>query len=296
MARSKPRSAQVDELGHDGQAGHGREGDARPAQLGQGPVAAPQGATQQDGQAGRIDATRTGSRTRTGAPARRPRDWSWRARYAARCGARCHLSVLGPCRRPGRRLYCRLDIQSAYSLCIQVEVLPLSTTRAARDSPVSARSRSLVTELPGPKARAHVSYDETWTSPSLPRAYPIVPVRGEGLVVEDIDGNLFLDFAAGIAVNSTGHCAPAGRGGHQGAGRRAHPLLAPATSTCPSTPRSASAWPSSRRSPAGRGPIWATPGRRSSRRPSSSPATRPIGRTWWPSWARSTGAPTAPCR
>ncbi len=66
----------------------------------------------------------------------------------------------------------------------------------------------IVTELPGPKARAHVAFDETWTSPSLPRAYPIVPVRGEGLVVEDIDGNLFLDFAAGIAVNSTGHAHP----------------------------------------------------------------------------------------
>ena len=67
----------------------------------------------------------------------------------------------------------------------------------------------LVTEVPGPKARAHVTYDETWTSPSLPRAYPIVPVRGEGLTVEDIDGNLFLDFAAGIAVTSTGHAHPA---------------------------------------------------------------------------------------
>ena len=66
----------------------------------------------------------------------------------------------------------------------------------------------IVTELPGPKARAHVAYDETWTSPSLPRAYPIVPVRAEGLTVEDIDGNLFLDFAAGIAVNSTGHAHP----------------------------------------------------------------------------------------
>jgi 4-aminobutyrate aminotransferase len=66
-----------------------------------------------------------------------------------------------------------------------------------------------VTEIPGPKARAHVTYDETWTSPSLPRAYPIVPVRGDGLTVEDIDGNLFLDFAAGIAVTSTGHSHPA---------------------------------------------------------------------------------------
>ncbi|MBA2702178.1 MAG: aminotransferase class III-fold pyridoxal phosphate-dependent enzyme [Chloroflexi bacterium] len=66
----------------------------------------------------------------------------------------------------------------------------------------------IISELPGPKARSHVAFDEAWTSPSLPRAYPIVPVRGQGLTVEDIDGNLFLDFAAGIAVNSTGHSHP----------------------------------------------------------------------------------------
>ena len=78
------------------------------------------------------------------------------------------------------------------------------SSRLAGDRPVP----HIVTELPGPKARAHVAFDEAWTSPSLPRAYPIVPVRGEGLAVEDIDGNLFLDFAAGIAVTSTGHCHP----------------------------------------------------------------------------------------
>jgi 4-aminobutyrate aminotransferase len=67
---------------------------------------------------------------------------------------------------------------------------------------------SIVTELPGPRATAHVAFDHEWTSPSLPLAYPIVPVRGDGCAVEDIDGNLFLDFAAGIAVNSTGHAHP----------------------------------------------------------------------------------------
>jgi 4-aminobutyrate aminotransferase len=66
----------------------------------------------------------------------------------------------------------------------------------------------IVTELPGPRARAHIEFDHAWTSPSLPRAYPIVPVKGYGCAVEDIDGNLFLDFAAGIAVNSTGHSHP----------------------------------------------------------------------------------------
>jgi 4-aminobutyrate aminotransferase len=80
-----------------------------------------------------------------------------------------------------------------------------SASRLAGSRPVP----DLVTEIPGPKARAHIAFDQTWTSPSLPRAYPIVPVRGEGLTVEDIDGNLFLDFAAGIAVTSTGHAHPA---------------------------------------------------------------------------------------
>jgi 4-aminobutyrate aminotransferase len=78
----------------------------------------------------------------------------------------------------------------------------VSTTVQARTVP------NIVTELPGPRARAHIEFDHAWTSPSLPRAYPIVPVRGQGCAVEDIDGNVFLDFAAGIAVNSTGHAHP----------------------------------------------------------------------------------------
>jgi 4-aminobutyrate aminotransferase len=70
------------------------------------------------------------------------------------------------------------------------------------------RVPDIVTEVPGPKARAHIEFDQRWTSPSLPRAYPIAPVRGRGCAVEDLDGNVFLDFAAGIAVNSTGHSHP----------------------------------------------------------------------------------------
>ena len=77
-------------------------------------------------------------------------------------------------------------------------------------TPLQARPiPDIVTELPGPRARAHIEFDRAWTSPSLPRAYPIVPVRGLGCAIEDIDGNVFLDFAAGIAVNSTGHSHPA---------------------------------------------------------------------------------------
>ena len=64
----------------------------------------------------------------------------------------------------------------------------------------------LVTELPGPKAREVLERDGRTTSPSLPRVYPFVPARAAGSVVEDVDGNLFLDVNAGIAVTSTGHC------------------------------------------------------------------------------------------
>jgi len=66
----------------------------------------------------------------------------------------------------------------------------------------------LVTELPGPKARAVVARSDQVVNPSLPRAYPLAIARGQGLVVEDVDGNRFLDCAAGIAVCSTGHCHP----------------------------------------------------------------------------------------
>jgi 4-aminobutyrate aminotransferase len=62
--------------------------------------------------------------------------------------------------------------------------------------------------LPGPKSRAAVEADHRLISPSYTRSYPLVAKRGRGVRVEDLDGNEFLDFAAGIAVVSTGHCHP----------------------------------------------------------------------------------------
>src|SRR5271166_3541343 len=62
--------------------------------------------------------------------------------------------------------------------------------------------------VPGPKAKAAVEADTRWISPSYTRSYPLVAKRGRGIRVEDVDGNEFLDFAAGIAVVSTGHCHP----------------------------------------------------------------------------------------
>jgi 4-aminobutyrate aminotransferase len=66
----------------------------------------------------------------------------------------------------------------------------------------------LVTELPGPRARTFIERDGRITSPSMGRVYPLVPARGAGCVIEDVDGNRFLDFNAGIAVTATGHCHP----------------------------------------------------------------------------------------
>jgi 4-aminobutyrate aminotransferase len=66
----------------------------------------------------------------------------------------------------------------------------------------------LVTTLPGPKAKRHVEEDHSILSPSYTRDYPLVAKTGRGAMIEDVDGNTFLDFAAGIAVCATGHCHP----------------------------------------------------------------------------------------
>src|SRR5208282_1679457 len=64
------------------------------------------------------------------------------------------------------------------------------------------------TPLPGPEAQKILALDKQFVSPSYTRDYPLVARRGQGAIVEDVDGNLFLDFSAGIAVVSTGHCHP----------------------------------------------------------------------------------------
>jgi 4-aminobutyrate aminotransferase len=66
----------------------------------------------------------------------------------------------------------------------------------------------LKTEIPGPNAKRILAGDEKYISPSYTRSYPLVAKRGRGIVVEDVDGNEFFDFSAGIAVTSTGHCHP----------------------------------------------------------------------------------------
>jgi len=88
--------------------------------------------------------------------------------------------------------------------------VPESKTKSS----VTSQSKSdwklpqLVTELPGPNAKRVLEQDARFMSTSYTRDYPLVAKRGRGAAVEDVDGNMFLDFAAGIAVCSTGHCHP----------------------------------------------------------------------------------------
>lgn len=66
----------------------------------------------------------------------------------------------------------------------------------------------LKTALPGPQARRVLELDAKYVSPSFTRDYPLVARSGYGAMVEDVDGNVFLDLGAGVAVCSTGHCHP----------------------------------------------------------------------------------------
>jgi 4-aminobutyrate aminotransferase len=73
---------------------------------------------------------------------------------------------------------------------------------------VSTTLPRILTSLPGPRARAIIERDRQALSPSYTRQYPLVVERGEGAIVEDVDGNRFLDMNAGIAVVAAGHCHP----------------------------------------------------------------------------------------
>ena len=66
----------------------------------------------------------------------------------------------------------------------------------------------IVVPPPGPRPRRSCDRDEEWTSTCYIKEYPLVVARGQGAMVEDVDGNRYLDFMAGIAVSSTGYGHP----------------------------------------------------------------------------------------
>jgi 4-aminobutyrate aminotransferase len=68
---------------------------------------------------------------------------------------------------------------------------------------------AIKTALPGPKGQEIITADHQFVTPSYPRpSFKLVAARAEGVWVEDVDGNIFLDCNAGVAVCSTGHCHP----------------------------------------------------------------------------------------
>ncbi len=84
-----------------------------------------------------------------------------------------------------------------------------SMQQSAPSSLSATRSYPKVTTtLPGPRAKAIVDRDRAFTSHAYLKEYPLVIARGEGVMVEDVDGNRFLDFMSGIAVSSTGYGHP----------------------------------------------------------------------------------------
>ena len=87
----------------------------------------------------------------------------------------------------------------------------------ARDNP------RIVGPLPGPKSAAWLERDHRVMSPSYTRVYPLVVRRARGAMIEDMDGNRFLDFTAGIAVTNVGHSHPQGRRGDPPAGEPLDP-------------------------------------------------------------------------
>lgn len=74
---------------------------------------------------------------------------------------------------------------------------------------IAPKRPQIITELPGPKGRAIVEADAKFVTPSYPRPnFKLVAKSASGVWVEDVDGNVFLDCNAGVAVCSTGHCHP----------------------------------------------------------------------------------------
>ena len=85
----------------------------------------------------------------------------------------------------------------------------MTQTTSAPPAASAARSYPKIqTPLPGPKARAIVDRDRAFTSHAYLKEYPLAIARGQGVMVEDVDGNRFLDFMSGIAVSSTGYGHP----------------------------------------------------------------------------------------
>jgi 4-aminobutyrate aminotransferase len=85
---------------------------------------------------------------------------------------------------------------------------PKAAAASSDAEDLASRPISIVTELPGPRGRQAIARAKAYLSPSLIHVYPLMVERAAGCMVEDVDGNVFLDCQAGVAAASTGHCHP----------------------------------------------------------------------------------------
>jgi 4-aminobutyrate aminotransferase len=87
--------------------------------------------------------------------------------------------------------------------------IPMGVTGRSELAALAARPISIVTAPPGPRAQEMIARALPHLSPSLIHCYPLMVRRASGCMVEDVDGNVYLDAEAGVATASTGHCHPA---------------------------------------------------------------------------------------
>jgi len=90
---------------------------------------------------------------------------------------------------------------------VKVSLVPPAAKDAGR--PLAEQQIQIVVEPPGPRAKERIAHDTRFVSPSLIFCYPLYVARASGCMVEDVDGNVYLDAQAGVATASTGHCHPA---------------------------------------------------------------------------------------
>ena len=81
-----------------------------------------------------------------------------------------------------------------------------STLQSSRSALVYPR---ILVPPPGPNAQRIIALDQEYASTSYIKEYPLAMAGGQGAMVEDVDGNRYIDFMAGIAVSSTGYNHPA---------------------------------------------------------------------------------------
>ena len=153
----------------------------------------------------------------------------------------------------------------------------------------------LRTELPGPNARELLDRDTAFVSPSYTRVYPLVVDQGSGAVIRDVDGNLFLDFTAGIAVCTTGHCHPEVVAAIRDQAGKLHPHVGDRLLLRPADRAGRAARGPGAGHVAQEGVLLQQRGGGGRVGPEAGPAPHAIAAGWSPSSGRSTGGPTGPC-